>query len=318
MEQYKLEKPFFSVVIPTYNHEAFLEKAVKSVLNQTFSDYEIIIIDNYSDDNTENLIKNLNNKNIKFIKNRNHGILAKSRNIGIEQSKSEWIAFLDSDDIWWQDRLKVLFDFIKKHNNYDVICTNELWINKMNNKKNNKTRASKYGPYKNNFYEILLKYGNCMSTSASVVKKKYLIDNKIFFSEEKDFTPYEDYDFWMRIAKNNGKFKFLNEVLGEHLFHPESWSEKNRSLVIKSTFAISRHHVFNVQNFTNRKKNLWSHIECRIILNDIIGLLFSKKYFKGFVELFKLFCRYPIKLITHILFKLKRIFLFQSYKSFLK
>ena len=107
MEQYKLEKPFFSVVIPTYNHEAFLKKAVKSVLNQTFSDYEIIIIDNYSDDNTENLIKNLNNKNIKFIKNRNHGILAKSRNIGIEQSKSEWIAFLDSDDIWWQDRLKV-------------------------------------------------------------------------------------------------------------------------------------------------------------------------------------------------------------------
>ena len=153
MEQYKLEKPFFSVVIPTYNHEVFLEKAVKSVLNQTFSDYEIIIIDNYSDDNTENLIKNLNNKNIKFIKNRNHGILAKSRNIGIEQSKSEWIAFLDSDDIWWQDRLKVLFDFIKKHNNYEVICTNELWVNTTNNKK----RVSKYGPYKNNFYKITVK-----------------------------------------------------------------------------------------------------------------------------------------------------------------
>ena len=51
-----MEKPFFSVVIPTYNHEVFLEKAVKSVLNQTFTDYEIIIIDNYSDDNTENLI----------------------------------------------------------------------------------------------------------------------------------------------------------------------------------------------------------------------------------------------------------------------
>ena len=100
-----MEKPFFSVVIPTYNHEVFLEKAVKSVLNQTFSDYEIIIIDNYSDDNTENLIRNLNNKNIKFIKNRNDGIIAKSRNIGIEQSRSEWIAFLDSDDIWWKDRL---------------------------------------------------------------------------------------------------------------------------------------------------------------------------------------------------------------------
>ena len=314
MEQYKLEKPFFSVVIPTYNHEAFLEKAVKSVLNQTFSDYEIIIIDNYSDDNTENLIKNLNNKNIKFIKNRNHGILAKSRNIGIEQSKSEWIAFLDSDDIWWQDRLKVLFDFIKKHNNYDAICTNEQWVNKTNNKK----RVSKYGPYKNNFYKILLKYGNCISTSASVVRKKYLFDNKIFFSEEKDFAPYEDYDFWMRIAKNNGKFKFLSEVLGEHLFHRESWGEKNKSILKKSTLSILKHHVFNVQNFTNRKKNLWSHVECGLILNDIAGLLFSKKYFKGFAELSKLFCRHPIKLITLILFRLKRLSLFQSYKLFLK
>ena len=138
-----------------------------------------------------------------------------------------------------------------------------------------KKKVSKYGPYKNNFYEILLKYGNCISTSASVVKKKYLIDNKIFFSEEKDFTPYEDYDFWMRIAKNNGKFKFLNKVLGEHLFHKESWSEKNRSLVIKSTFAISRHHVFNVQNFTNRKKNLWSLSRIINLPQKIYSLLYK-------------------------------------------
>jgi len=293
-----LEKPFFSVVIPTYNHEVFLEKAVKSVLNQTFTDYEIIIIDNYSDDNTENLIKNFNNKNIKFIKNRNNGIIAKSRNIGIEQSRSEWIAFLDSDDIWWKDRLRILSDFIKKHNDYDVICNNELWINKNNNRK----KISKYGPFKKNFYKILIKHGNCLSMSASIVKKKYLVENKILFSEEKDFAPYEDYDFWMQIAKDNGKFKFLDQVLGEHLFHQESWMQKNKLLLKKSTLSILRHHVFSVQNFTNKKKNLWSHIECGLILNDITGLLFSKKYLKGLTELFKLFCRYPIKLTAHIFY----------------
>lgn len=301
-----MEKPFFSVVIPTYNHEVFLEKAVKSVLTQTFSDYEIIIIDNYSNDNTENLIKNLNNKNIKFIKNRNHGIIAKSRNIGIEQSKSEWIAFLDSDDIWRQEKLKVLFNFIKNNNNYDVICNNELWVYK----NNNKTKVSKYGPYKNNFYKNLLKYGSCISTSASLVRKKYLLDNKIFFNEEKSFAPYEDYDFWMRIAKNNGKFKFLKEVLGEHLFHQESWSEKNKTILKNSTISILKHHVYEVQNFTSNKENLWSHIECGIILSDIKGLLFSKKYLKGFVELFKLSYKYPIKLIAHTIYRLKKFFLF--------
>ena len=306
MEQNKLEKPFFSVVIPTYNHEVFLEKAVKSVLNQTFSDYEIIIIDNYSNDNTENLIKNLNNKNIKFIKNHNHGIIAKSRNIGIEQSKSEWIAFLDSDDIWRQEKLKVLFNFIKKYNNYDVICNNELWVYK----NNNKTKISRYGPYKNNFYKNLLKYGSCISTSASLVRKKYLLDNKIFFSEEKKFAPYEDYDFWMRIAKSKGKFKFLKEVLGEHLFHQESWSEKNRSILKKSNISVLKHHVYEVQNFTSNKENLWSHIECGIILSDIKRLLFSKKYLEGLVELSKLFYKYPIKLITHTIYRLKNFFLF--------
>ena len=156
----------------------------------------------------------------------------------------------------------------------------------------------------------MIKYGNCLSTSASVVKKKHLVDNKIFFSEEKDFAPYEDYDFWMRIAKNNGKFKFLKKVLGEHLFHQESWGEKNRSILKKSTLSISKHHVFNVQNFTNRKKNLWSHIECGIILSDIKGLLFSKKYFKGLVELSKLSYKYPVKLIAHTIFRLKKLFLF--------
>ena len=81
----------------------------------------------------------------------------------------------------------------------------------------------------------------------------------------------------MRIAKNNGKFIFLSEVLGEHLFHRESWGEKNKSILKKSTLSILKHHVFNVQNFTNRKKNLWSHVESRLILNDITELLFSKK-----------------------------------------
>ena len=299
-----MEYPFFSVVIPTYNHEAFLKKAVQSVLNQTFDNYEIIIIDNYSEDNTENLIKNFNNKNIKFIKNRNYGLLAKSRNIGINQSRSKWIAFLDSDDIWYQDRLKVLFDFIEKDKDYDVICTDELIIDKIHNR----TKVWKYGPYKNDFYKILLKYGSCISVSGSIVKKKYLVDNKIFFSEERNFAPYEDYDFWMRIAKNNAKFKFLNNVLGEHLFHAESWGEKNKLLCKKSNLAILKHHVFNLQNFTNKKKNLWSYVESRLIIDDIIDLLRSKNYFKAFGAAIKLIYQYPIKSLVHVYFRLKKKF----------
>ena len=104
-----MDKPFFTVVIPTYNHEFFLKKAVNSVLNQTFDDYEIIIIDNYSDDKTEEYIKSLNNQKIRFFKIQNHGLLAKSRNLGIKEAKSDWIAFLDSDDLWYKDRLQIQY-----------------------------------------------------------------------------------------------------------------------------------------------------------------------------------------------------------------
>ena len=300
-----MEKPFFSVVIPTYNHEALLEKAVKSVLNQTFQNYEIIIIDNYSEDNTENLIKNFNNEKISYIKNRNYGLIAKSRNLGIAKSKSEWIAFLDSDDCWYKDRLQKLFDFIINNKDYPIICTSELIVNKINEKK----KVRNYGPYKKNFYKDLIKYGNCISTSGSIIKKEILKENKVLFSEVKDFAPYEDYDFWMRLAQKNIKFKFLNSVLGEHLFHTESWGAKNKLLCKKSNLSILEYHVFKIQSFTPQKNNLWSHIKCRLLIEDIIELLIMRNYYHAFSLLFKLFFRYPIKSIIHIFVKFKKIFL---------
>ena len=84
----------------------------------------------------------------------------------------------------------------------------------------------------------------------------------------------------------------------------------NKTILKKSTISILKHHVYEVQNFTSNKENLWSHIECGIILSDIKGLLFSKKYLKGFVELFKLSYKYPIKLIAHTIYRLKKFFLF--------
>ena len=94
------KNPFFSVVIPTFNQDSFLKKAINSVLQQTFKDFEIIIIDNNSTDNTEETVKYFNLENIQYEKISNGGIIAKSRNLGIKKAKGKWIAFLDSDDDW--------------------------------------------------------------------------------------------------------------------------------------------------------------------------------------------------------------------------
>ena len=131
--------------------------------------------------------------------------------------------------------------------------------------------------------------------NSSIVRKKFLEDNKIHFSEEKNFSPTEDYDFWLRIAKNEAKFKFLDTVLGEHLFHLKSWGSKNRIIFRESERSYAKYHVFNIQNFTSNKKNLWSYVESRLIIDDIIDLLRSKNYFKAFGAAIKLIYQYPIK-----------------------
>ena len=86
---------FFSVIIPTYNRCDLLRKAVNSVLTQTYENFEIIIIDNYSDDNTQEIVEGFKNNKIVYQKIHNEGIIGKSRNLGIKISKGKWVAFLD-------------------------------------------------------------------------------------------------------------------------------------------------------------------------------------------------------------------------------
>ena len=90
--------PLVSIIIPTYNRSYCIKKAIDSVLSQTFQDFELIIIDNYSEDNTEEIILKYKNKKIIYEKFFNDGVIARARNRGLSLSKSKYVAFLDSDD----------------------------------------------------------------------------------------------------------------------------------------------------------------------------------------------------------------------------
>ena len=110
---------FFSVIIPTYNQENLLERCLKSVTQQTFKNYEVIIVDNYSTDNTSKVVKKFGKK-IKYFKIRNRGVIAKSRNYGINHAKGELVAFLDSDDWIEPETLENMFYLLKTWE-YDVL-----------------------------------------------------------------------------------------------------------------------------------------------------------------------------------------------------
>ena len=138
--------PFFSIIIPTFNQCNLLKKALQSVFKQNFKSYEIIVIDNHSTDNTYKVIKSFKKKII-YSKIKNFGSIGKSRNIGIKKSHGKWLAFLDSDDTWSDNKLQKIYKIIN-NNKAQVICHAE-WI--LRNDKIKKLLT--YGPYQKNFYQ---------------------------------------------------------------------------------------------------------------------------------------------------------------------
>ena len=202
--------PLFSVIIPNYNHAKYLPRAIESVINQTLSNWEILIIDNHSSDETEKVVNPYLSEKIHLFKIHNNGIIAASRNLGITHSKGEWIAFLDSDDWWSETKLEENLLMIKQFE-ADLIY-HDLYIvkDKKNITHNERTRGEDIS---NKPWEYLLNYGNSIPNS-SVVVRKSCIESIGGISEERTCISWEDYDTWLRLAQNGFLFRKINKVLG--------------------------------------------------------------------------------------------------------
>jgi len=237
--------PFFSVVIPSYNCADLLKRALESVFSQTYTDYEIIVIDNSSTDNTQGVLKSFDNNKLNIIEVSNSGIIAYSRNKGIENAKGEWIAFLDSDDVWQSNKLEKVYNTIINNPEIILVCHNE-WHMINNERKNPLT----YGPAGQDLYKRLLFKGNCLSTSAVCLKKDIALESN-GFSERKDFITVEDYEYWIRLAQK-GDFFFINEKLGEWHTHGENYSD-NALVHANALIAVKEHHF---DNFINKNPDL--------------------------------------------------------------
>jgi glycosyltransferase involved in cell wall biosynthesis len=108
-------QPAVSVIIPTYNRANYLKKSIQSVVSQTIKDIEIIVINNYSTDNTLEVINSFYDQRIQIINFKNDGVIARSRNKGLVQSTGKYIAFLDDDDIWCPDKLELQIKYLEYH-----------------------------------------------------------------------------------------------------------------------------------------------------------------------------------------------------------
>lgn len=297
------ENIFFSIVIPTYNQSNFIKDSVNSVLSQTYKNFEILVMDDGSTDNTVKIVKEINDSRIIYEWNNNSGGPAKPRNLGISRAKGKWICFLDADDIWYKNKLMNFYNEINldKKDSFEVICSNELLVNSETKEK----KIIKHGPFSENFYKDLLIKGNRLSPSATSIKIDFLKKNRIVFRENADFFSVEDYDFWMMLAKENAKFKFLNTIDSIYTIHSKNISV-NSLKHINNTYKLIYDHVYNIQKFEKDKKKLWKKIKIRLSILKMKFLVFKKKsYFLGFFIIFKSFLESPLQFCKIIFGKIK-------------
>jgi len=197
MKSTNSEQPFVSVIMPTYNHAKFIGKAIDSVLNQTYMNLELIIIDNYSEDDTEKIVDSYDDNRIICLKFRNNGIIAASRNHGIKNSHGDYIAFLDSDDIWLPSKLEKQ---VKQLHTHEEICLSYVLYSFMFE---NGSIQGVFPKTKNRFRGNIFKslYLKSIIPNSGVMVRSKVFEELGLLDENSNLVAAEDYDMWLRIAK---------------------------------------------------------------------------------------------------------------------
>ena len=250
----KMNSPLISIVIPTYNHAKFLRTALDSIIAQTIPDWEVIVVNNYSQDETVSVVNSYKDPRIKLVNFSNHGIISASRNYGISITKAPLIAFLDSDDLWYPNKLSYCLN--KLAQGYDFVCHAEAWIGP-----GARRREVFYGPDSRATYRSLLLEGNCISTSAVVVKHEW-IERVGGFSIEPEFVTAEDYELWLKLVKAGARIGFVGEILGEYHIH-----DGNQSRIALRNMAAE------MEVFLSHKNRFLENIN-RQVINRRVALIY--------------------------------------------
>jgi len=179
-----------TVIIPVYNRPAFVKEAIQSVLDQTWSNLEIIVVNDGSTDNTPLVLQSFGDK-IRIIHQENKGVSA-ARNTGIKHSDSNWIAFLDSDDIWLPEKLSAQMHFFENHPDAKICQTEEIWIKNGKRLFPKKKHKKKSGM----IFEHCLPL--CIVSPSAVMIHREMFDLVGTFDES--LPACEDYDLWLRIS----------------------------------------------------------------------------------------------------------------------
>jgi len=200
-----------SVIMPSYNHGQYIGEAIQSVLDQTYPHWELIIADNFSTDHTQEVVRQFQDPRIQFLQFNNQGRIAAGRNFGISQATGEYLAFVDSDDIWMLDKLEKQIQVLENNPEISMVSSSFIPIGEVDLAYNHIAGLFKSDlDFQDFSYSGVLLSRPIITSSALVRCEQFLT---ILFDEDLRFMCIEDFDAWLRLVAKFGPVRVLKEPL---------------------------------------------------------------------------------------------------------
>lgn len=223
--------PFFSVIIPLYNKEKFVENTLKSILNQSFMDFEVIIVNDGSTDASEEKVKQFSDDRIRYFSKENEGV-STARNYGIDQAKSEYITFIDADDFWYPNFLQEMFQNINRFPNQKIF-SGAIEVETIA-----KTLKAQYSIEKTSDSEIVNYFDASIKTT--VICTSCAVFHKSIFDEigkfDSNLKSGQDTDLWIRMGLIY-PIVFSWKILARYVYDCQSLSKKREFITQKLDFS---------------------------------------------------------------------------------
>jgi glycosyltransferase involved in cell wall biosynthesis len=280
---------FFSIIIPTYNRASFIVRTINSVLGQTYQNFEIIIVDDGSTDNTESIIKNIVSEKIKYLKIKNSE-RAFARNYGTLHSSGDYITFLDSDDILLPYYFANACESINKYNTppflhlgYEILNNDNKLLFKIDQLKNNDI--------------YFLTNGNSLSCMGCFLRSD--ISRMFLFNEDRNLSGSEDWELWFRVLSHSG-IKTDNRI-SARMFNHENRSVSialgaEKELVLRKELALK--YAFNDKKVQEKYGNYYKKIDAFGDSYISLHLALNGDNKKSIHYLLKFIKRYPLGIFS--------------------
>lgn len=277
-----------TVIIPTYNSAQYLSAAVESVLQQTFKDFELLIIDDGSKDNTSELAKTFSDK-VRYIYQENAGV-SEARNHGIKVSKGKYVAFLDADDTWLPTKLEKQIDALRNNSEYKFCFSDFVGVNQ-----NLQPIEMKRGRLVDSAIKDLLLRGNVVGSICTVLCERELFDKVGGFDPK--LSQCADWDMWIRIATLTD-FLFIDEQLVTYRQHDSNMS-RNAILLEQDSLSVLEK-GFSMDSVPKEIKNKRRVAFARNYM-VLAGTYYHSKLYKHFLRCAALSIKLDIKQMSYLL-----------------